>query len=134
MATGDATRASAGAFDPTSHGPWPRWRVHASARASTTGEGHRPSNGSFGRPGSVALKSGTDTATGRRIHAPAGFGLEALMGLEYHQLPRRLEGATATRPCEFAVVYRDHLRTALRLQAEEAAAKHSKVALRLGTY
>ena len=69
--------------------------------------------------GTVALKSLVDTRSGRRVAAPAGFGLEALLYLVESKPPPRLESATALTGCECAVFAREHLRAVLQVQAEE---------------
>lgn len=81
--------------------------------------------------GTMLLRSQVDEQRGRRVEAgtgaPVAFGVEALMGLGGTRPPPRLESATAAGPCECAVVGRDHLLTALRLQVEEEEAYQQSV-------
>lgn len=71
--------------------------------------------------GGVLLRTQLDNRGGRRLKAPAGFGIEGLMGLAHSRPPPRLESASALVGCECAVVAREHLRAVLRLQAAEEA-------------
>ena len=71
--------------------------------------------------GGILLRTQLDNRGGRRLTAPAGFGVEALMELALSRPPPRLESASALVGCECAMVSREHLRAVLRLQAAEEA-------------
>tara|TARA_B110001452_G_scaffold245470_1_gene230168 strand:- start:1322 stop:1921 length:600 start_codon:yes stop_codon:yes gene_type:complete len=96
--------------------------------------------------GTMLLRSQVDEQRGRRVvatpgrvwpafgvDAPVAFGVEALMGISDARPPPRLESATAEGRCKCAIVGRDHLLTALRLQVEdEEAYQQSVVRLKKG--
>ena len=71
--------------------------------------------------GGIILRTQLDNRGGRRLKAPAGFGIEGLMGLAHSRPPPRLESASALVGCECAVVSREHLRAVLRVQGAEEA-------------